>query len=103
VVLAGERDGGLQAGLSETLAAVFVPLKMREVEESKQGGWVWMGLPLRRGEWWPGISVGVIMRLEVYVQKTFKVKVEVMKGQDFYEREYTCMVALTGCASTVSR
>ena len=45
-------------------------------------------------------------RAEEYVQEAFKgtkVKVEVMKGQDFFEREYTCSAAVNRCASTVPR
>lgn len=45
-------------------------------------------------------------RVEQYVLEAFKgikVKVEVMKGQDFFEREYPCLAAVNKCASTVLR
>ena len=45
-------------------------------------------------------------RVEEYVLEAFKgtkVKVEVMKSQDFFKREYPCMAAVNRCASTVPR
>jgi len=45
-------------------------------------------------------------RVEEYVRECFKgtnVKVEVEKGQQFFEREYPCLAAVNRCASTVPR
>merc|ERR1712142_192954 len=45
-------------------------------------------------------------KVEEYVQEVFKgtkVKVEVMKGQQFFETEYPCLAAVNRCASTVPR
>ena len=45
-------------------------------------------------------------RVEEYVQEAFKgtkVKVEVMKGQEFFEKEYPCLAAVNRCASQVPR
>eukprot|EP00091_Calanus_sinicus_P011876 TRINITY_DN2679_c0_g1_i8.p1 TRINITY_DN2679_c0_g1~~TRINITY_DN2679_c0_g1_i8.p1 ORF type:complete len:204 (+),score=66.51 TRINITY_DN2679_c0_g1_i8:520-1131(+) len=45
-------------------------------------------------------------KVEVYVQEAFKgtnVKVEVMKGQEFFEKEYPCLAAVNRCASQVPR
>ena len=40
--------------------------------------------------------------VEAYVQEAFKgsnVKIEVMKGQEFFEKEYPCLAAVNRCAS----
>jgi leucyl aminopeptidase len=45
-------------------------------------------------------------RIEEYVRKTFEgtsIKVEVMKGQSTFEKEYPCLAAVNRAASTVSR
>merc|ERR1712179_68349 len=45
-------------------------------------------------------------RVEEYVQDVFKgtkVKIEVMKGQEFFESEYPCLAAVNRCASTIPR
>jgi len=45
-------------------------------------------------------------RVEEYVRAAFQgtnVKVEVDKGQEFFEREYPCLAAVNRCASTVPR
>ncbi len=45
-------------------------------------------------------------RVEEYVLEAFKgtkVKVEVMKSQDFFKREYPCMAAVDRCANTVPK
>merc|ERR1712025_562563 len=50
--------------------------------------------------------MGAAPKVEEYVQEVFKgtkVKVEVMKGQQFFESEYPCLAAVNRCASTIPR
>jgi len=111
------------AGLLGALAAVYVPLEMREVGEkqaSKVEGLGWAGgkevmeeaLAIEKGRVVARDIGGsdpermAAPRVEEYVLEAFKetkVKVEVMKGQDFFEREYPCLAAVNRCASTVPR
>jgi len=111
------------AGLLGALAALYVPLEMREVgekEASKVEGMGWAGgkevmekaLAIEKGRVVCRDIGGsdpermAAPRVEEYVEKAFKgtnVKVEVMKGQEFFEREYPCLAAVNRCASTVAR
>merc|ERR1711892_222441 len=111
------------AGLLGALAAMYVPLEMREVgekEASKVEGIGWAGgkevmlkaLAIEKGRVVCRDIGGsdpermAAPRVEEYVEKAFKgtnVKVEVMKGQEFFEREYPCLAAVNRCASTVAR
>jgi len=110
-------------GLLGALSAVYVPLEMREVEgekTSKVESMGWAGkkeimekaLAIEKGRVVARDIGGsdpermAAPRVEEYVKKNFngtKVKVEVMKGQDFFESEYPCMAAVNRCASTVPR
>jgi len=111
------------AGLLGALAAVYVPLEMREVgveKASKVDGLGWAGrkevmeeaLAIEKGRVVARDIGGsdpermAAPRVEEYVMEEFKgtkVKVEVMKGQEFFEREYPCLAAVNRCASTVPR
>merc|ERR1712142_1313786 len=115
-------DAQLSALLG-ALAAVYVPLEMREgVKEraTKVSGLGWAG-EKKVMEEARAIEAGRVVardiggsdpermaapRVEEYVQESFKgtkVKVEVMKGQAFFEKEYPCLAAVNRCASQVPR
>merc|ERR1712042_53415 len=115
-------DAQLSALLG-ALAAVYVPLEMREgVKEraTKVSGLGWAG-EKKVLEEARAIEAGRVVardiggsdpermaapRVEEYVQEAFKgtkVKVEVMKGQAFFEKEYPCLAAVNRCASQVPR
>ena len=117
-----EEDAQLSALLG-ALAAVYVPLEMREgVKERavKIAGLGWAG-ERKVMEEARAIEAGRVVardiggsdpermaapRVEEYVQEAFKgtkVKVEVMKGQAFFEKEYPCLAAVNRCASQVPR
>jgi len=117
-----EEDAQLSALLG-ALAAVYVPLEMREgVKERavKIAGLGWAG-DRKVMEEARAIEAGRVVardiggsdpermaapRVEEYVQEAFKgtkVKVEVMKGQAFFEKEYPCLAAVNRCASQVPR
>ena len=118
----GVEDSEL-AGLLGALAAVYVPLEMREVgveKASKVEGLGWAGgkvvmemaLAIEKGRVVARDIGGsdpermAAPRVEDYVMEAFKgtnVNVEVQKGQDFFEREYPCLAAVNRCASTVPR
>jgi len=111
------------AGLLGALAALYVPLEMREVgekEASKVDGMGWAGeekvmnhaLAIEKGRVVARDIGGTdpermaAPKVEEYVQEVFKgtkVKVEVMKGQQFFESEYPCLAAVNRCASTIPR
>jgi len=111
------------AGLLGALSALYVPLEMREVGEKearKVDSMGWMGekevmekaLAIERGRVVARDIGGsdpermAAPRVEEYVQDVFKgtkVKIEVMKGQEFFESEYPCLAAVNRCASTVPR
>jgi len=105
------------------LAAVYVPLEMREaVKEraAKVSGIGWTGTKKVMEEA-QAIEAGRVVardiggsdpermaapKVEAYVQEAFKgtkVKVEVMKGQEFFEKEYPCLAAVNRCAEQVPR
>jgi len=110
-------------GLLGALAALYVPLEMREVgekEASKVEGMGWTGgkevmekaLAIEKGRVVARDIGGsdpermAAPRVEEYVEEVFRgtnVKVEVMKGQEFFESEYPCLAAVNRCASTVPR
>jgi len=111
------------AGLLGALSALYVPLEMREVgekEASKVDSMGWTGekdvmekaLAIEKGRVVARDIGGsdpermAAPRVEEYVQDVFKgtkVKIEVMKGQEFFESEYPCLAAVNRCASTVPR
>merc|ERR1719474_1112802 len=107
------------AGLLGALAAVYVPLEMREAVKEKAikiSGLGWAGEKSVM-EQAHAMEAGRIVardiggsdpermaapRVEEYVHEAFKgtkVKVEVMKGQEFFEKEYPCLAAVNRCAS----
>eukprot|EP00090_Calanus_glacialis_P014754 TRINITY_DN2361_c0_g1_i1.p1 TRINITY_DN2361_c0_g1~~TRINITY_DN2361_c0_g1_i1.p1 ORF type:complete len:506 (-),score=180.53 TRINITY_DN2361_c0_g1_i1:73-1590(-) len=115
-------DAQLSALLG-ALAAVYVPLEMREaVKEraAKVSGLGWAGAKKVMEEA-HAIEAGRVVardiggsdpermaapKVEVYVQEAFKgtnIKVEVMKGQEFFEKEYPCLAAVNRCANQVPR
>jgi len=115
-------DAQLSALLG-ALAAVYVTLEMREaVKEraTKVSGLGWAG-EKKVMEEAQAIEAGRVVardiggsdpermaapKVEVYVQEAFKgtkVKVEVMKGQDFFEKEYPCLAAVNRCAKQEAR
>merc|ERR1712013_231538 len=122
--LPGKTDEDAQlSALLGALAAVYVPLEMREgVKERavKIAGLGWAG-DRKVMEEARAIEAGRVVardiggsdpermaapRVEEYVQEAFKgtkVKVEVMKGQAFFEKEYPCLAAVNRCASQVPR
>jgi len=111
------------AGLLGALAALYVPLEMREVGEKearKVDGMGWMGdnkvmekaLAIEKGRVVARDIGGsdpermAAPRVEEYIEEVFRgtnVQVEVMKGQNFFESEYPCLAAVNRCASTVPR
>jgi len=115
-------DAQLSALLG-ALAAVYVPLEMREgVKEkaTKVDGMGWAGekkimdeaLAIEKGRIVARDIGGsdpermAAPKVELYVQEAFKgtkVTVEVMKGQDFFEKEYPCLAAVNRCANQVPR
>jgi len=107
------------AGLLGALAAVYVPLEMREAVKEKAMkisglGWAGEKSVMEQAH---AMEAGRIVardiggsdpermaapRVEEYVHEAFKgtkVKVEVMKGQEFFEKEYPCLAAVNRCAS----
>merc|ERR1712106_158831 len=115
-------DAQLSALLG-ALAAVYVPLEMREADKeraTKVSGLGWAG-EKKVMEEAQAIEAGRVVardiggsdpermaapKVEVYVQEAFKgtkVKVEVMKGQDFFEKEYPCLAAVNRCAKQEAR
>jgi len=115
-------DAQLSALLG-ALSAVYVPLEMREgVKEkaTKVDGMGWTGekkimdeaLAIEKGRIVARDIGGsdpermAAPKVEQYVQETFKgtkVTVEVMKGQEFFEKEYPCLAAVNRCANQVPR
>jgi len=105
------------------LAAVYVPLEMREAVKERAAkvsglGWAGAKKVLEEAQ---AIEAGRVVardiggsdpermaapKVEAYVQEAFKgtkVKVEVMKGQEFFEKEYPCIAAVNRCANQVPR
>lgn len=115
-------DQAALSGLLGALSALYTPIEMRETASYKEKvvglGWAGDKAVLDQAL---AIEAGRVVsrdiggsdpermaapRVEEYVQSTFigtKVKVEVMKGQEFFEREYPCLAAVNRCASTVER
>jgi len=111
------------AGLLGGLSALYVPLEMREFDSKKakkieELGWVGesriaseailieKGRIVARDIGGSDPERMAAPKVEEYVVDAFKdtnVKVEVLKGQEFFEREYPCLAAVNRCASTLSR
>jgi len=119
--------GGAQeaqlAGLLGALAALYVPLEIRDLGKergSKVSGLGWAGtkevlqeaLAIERGRIVCRDIGGsdpertAAPRVEEYVREYFAgstVKVEVMQGQETFEKEYPCLAAVNRAASQVPR
>ena len=111
------------AGLLGGLSALYVPLEMREFDSKKakkieELGWVGessiaseailieKGRIVARDIGGSDPERMAAPKVEEYVVEAFKdtkVTVEVLKGQDYFEREYPCLAAVNRCASTHSR
>jgi len=124
VIVKGSLPGGKErdaqvAGLLGALSAVYVPLEMREGVKERatkvsELGWAGEKDVLEEAR---AIEAGKVVTrdiggsdpermaapmVEAYVQEAFKgsnVKIEVMKGQEFFEKEYPCLAAVNRCAS----
>jgi len=115
-------DEAALAGLLGGLSALYTPLEMRETTgyKPKVDGLGWAGSQAILTQAL-AIETGRVVcrdiggsdpermaapRVEEYVQDTFKgtnVKVQVLQGQEFFEKEYPCLAAVNRCASTVKR
>jgi len=115
-------DEAALAGLLGALSALYSPIEMRETKEFKSKvaalGWTGEKEILDKAL---AIEAGRVVtrdvggsdpermaapRVEEYIKEVFqetRVKVEVMKGQQFFESEYPCLAAVNRCASTVER
>merc|ERR1719466_630198 len=116
-------DDAHLSALLGALAAVYVPLEMREAvkeKAAKVSGLGWAGekkimdeaLAIEKGRIVARDIGGsdpermAAPKVELYVQEAFKgtkVTVEVMKGQEFFEKEYPCLAAVNRCANQVPR
>ena len=119
---AGAHEAQL-AGLLGALAALYVPLEIRDLgqeKSSKVSGLGWAGakavldeaLAIERGRIVCRDIGGsdpertAAPRVEEYIREYFAgsaVKVEVVQGQRTFEAEYPCLAAVNRCASTVDR
>jgi len=119
---AGAEEAQL-AGLLGALAALYVPLEIRDLgqeKSSKVTGLGWLGtkavldeaLAIERGRIVCRDIGGsdpertAAPRVEEYIREYFagsSVKVEVVQGQKTFEAEYPCLAAVNRCSSTVAR
>jgi len=111
------------AGLLGALAAVYVPLEIRDLggeKMTKVTGLGWAGAPSVMEEA-VAMEAGRVVcrdiggsdpertaapRVEEYVKQHFngsRVKVEVVQGQETFVKEYPCLAAVNRCASHVAR
>jgi len=111
------------AGLLGALAAVYVPLEIRDLADARSVkvtslGWVGAQAVIDEAL---AIETGRVVcrdiggsdpertaapRVEEYVREYFKgsrVKVEVVQGQETFEKEYPCLAAVNRCAAHVDR
>ena len=116
-------DEAQLAGLLGALAALYVPLEIRDLGQErscKVSGLGWAGtkavleeaLAIERGRIVCRDIGGsdpertAAPRVEEYIREYFagsSVKVEVVQGQKTFEAEYPCLAAVNRCASTVAR
>ena len=116
-------DEAALSGLLGALAALYVPLEIRDLGEdkcSKVTGLGWAGTQAVIDEAL-AIETGRVVcrdiggsdpertaapRVEQYIRDYFKgsrVKVEVVQGQETFVKEYPCLAAVNRCASHVDR
>ena len=119
----GKAEEAQLAGLLGALAALYVPLEIRDLgkeRSSKVKGLGWSGtkqvleeaLAIERGRIVCRDIGGsdpertAAPRVEEYIKEYFagtSVKVEVVQGQETFEKEYPCLAAVNRCASQVPR
>jgi len=119
----GKPEQAQLSGLLGALAALYVPLEIRDLgkeRSSKVSGLGWAGTSQVMEEAL-AIEKGRIVcrdiggsdpertaapRVEEYVKEYFagtRVKVEVVQGQETFEKEYPCLAAVNRCAAQVPR
>merc|ERR1711971_79457 len=111
------------AGLLGALAAVYVPLEIRDLGDASSAKVTSLGWAGAQGviDEALAIETGRVVcrdiggsdpertaapRVEQYVRDYFKgsrVKVEVVQGQETFEKEYPCLAAVNRCAAHVDR